>query len=187
MDTMVADLHGPLFPNVGSGVMRNLASMDAPLWFFWSLQQYIKFTGDSKTVKKRYLGKMKGIIDGYRSGTDFNIHMLDNGLVYGGQEGIALTWMDAVNSDGPVTPRIGCPVEINALWYNALCFYYELTQEEEIKDLSEKVKNPSLKYFGMRKKVIWQIMLTANIKIGLSGQVWLLLLHYLIHHWKKAK
>jgi predicted glycogen debranching enzyme len=140
IDTMVADLHGPLFPNVGSGVMRNLSSMDAPLWFFWSLQQYQEFTGDTKTIKSKYLGKMKGIIDGFISGTDFNIHSLENGLIYGGLEGVALTWMDAVNSDGPVTPRTGSPVEINALWYNALCFYHELTGDEETKQLAEKVK-----------------------------------------------
>jgi predicted glycogen debranching enzyme len=140
VDTLVKDLHGPLFPNVGSGVMRNMNSMDAPLWFFWSLQQYIAFTSDIKTVKKKYLEKMKGIIDGFRAGTDYNIHMLDSGLVYGGQEGLPLTWMDAVNSDGPVTPRIGCPVEINALWYNALSFYHELTGDEEIKSLAERVK-----------------------------------------------
>lgn len=140
MDTMVADLHGPLFPNVGSGVMRNLASMDAPLWFFWSLQQYILFTGDEKTIKSKYLGKMKGIIDGFRKGTDYNIHMLDNDLISGGEEGFALTWMDAVNSDGPVTPRIGSPVEINALWYNALCFYHELTGDEEVKAIAGRVK-----------------------------------------------
>lgn len=147
MDSMVEDLHGPLFPNVGSGIMRNMGAMDAPLWFFWSLQQYITYTGDKQTVTDRYLGKMKGILDGYRKGTDFNIHMLDNGLVYGGIENMALTWMDAVNSDGPVTPRIGCPVEINALWYNALCFYHELTADEEIKTLADKVKNAFVQEF----------------------------------------
>ncbi|PRY86270.1 amylo-alpha-1,6-glucosidase [Mongoliibacter ruber] len=152
MDTMVADLHGPLFPNVGSGVMRNLASMDAPLWFFWSLQQYIAFTSDTNTIKKKYLGKMKGIIEGYMKGTDYNIHMLDSGLLYGGEEGIALTWMDAVNSDGPVTPRIGCPVEINALWYNALCFYAELTDDEEIKALTQKVKTSFVEFFWDEEK-----------------------------------
>ena len=152
MDTMVADLHGPLFPNVGSGVMRNMNSMDAPLWFFWSLQQYQNFTGDTKTIKKKYLEKMKGIIDGYRSGTDYNIHMQDNGLMYGGEKGIALTWMDAVNSDGPVTPRIGCPVEINALWYNALCFYHELTGDKEILELAEKVKITFVEVFWDEKK-----------------------------------
>ncbi|UJP66631.1 amylo-alpha-1,6-glucosidase [Mongoliitalea daihaiensis] len=152
MDTMVEDLHGPLFPNVGSGVMRNMASMDAPLWFFWSLQQYIAFTGDEKTIKNRYLGKMKGIIDGFRAGTDFGIHMMGNGLIWGGEDGIALTWMDAVNSDGPVTPRIGMPVEINALWYNALCFYGNLTKDNEILALSEQVKASFVEVFWSDKK-----------------------------------
>lgn len=152
MDAMVKDLQGALFPNVGSGVMANMSSMDAPLWFFWSLQQYIVYTGDSKTIKEKYLEKMKGIIDGFRKGTDFNIHALENGLVYGGQKGLALTWMDAVNSDGPVTPRIGCPVEINALWYNALCFYHELTGDQEIKIYAEKVKKSFVDAFWDEKK-----------------------------------
>lgn len=140
MDTMSRDLQGPLFPNVGSGVNFNMNSIDAPLWYFWAMQQYIIYTGDSKTIKKRYLDKMKGIIDGFRNGTDFNIHVQENGLVYGGEEGKALTWMDAVTPDGPVTARIGCPVEIQALWYNALCFYHELTGEEEIAALAAKTK-----------------------------------------------
>lgn len=140
MDTMSKDLNGALFPNVGSGVMTNMNSIDAPLWYFWSLQQYIHFTGDTKTVKDRYLTTLKGIIDGFRAGADFNIHVLNNGLVYGGQEGIALTWMDAVTPDGPVTPRTGCPVEIQALWYNALCFYHELTGDTEIVTFAAMVR-----------------------------------------------
>jgi predicted glycogen debranching enzyme len=140
MDTMSRELNGALFPNVGSGVMSNMNSIDAPLWYFWSLQQYILFTGDTQTVKDRYLPKLKGIIEGYRAGTDFNIKVLDNGLVYGGNEGIALTWMDAVTSNGPVTPRTGCPVEIQALWYNALLFYHELTGDQEIEKLAALVR-----------------------------------------------
>jgi len=152
MDTMSRDLQGAIFPNVGSGVMTNMNSIDAPLWYFWSLQQYIEFTSDSKTVKSRYLEKMKGIIHGFREGTDFNIHMLDNGLIWGGQEGIALTWMDAVTPDGPVTPRIGCPVEIQALWYNALRFYHELTGEDEILALAEKAKESFIREFWSEEK-----------------------------------
>ncbi|MEP2347993.1 MAG: glycogen debranching enzyme N-terminal domain-containing protein, partial [Algoriphagus sp.] len=86
MDTMSKDLQGPLFPNVGSGVNFNMNSIDAPLWYFWAMQQYILYTQDSKTIKKRYLDKMKGIIDGFKNGTDFNIHVQENGLVYGGEE-----------------------------------------------------------------------------------------------------
>ncbi|MDR7132586.1 putative glycogen debranching enzyme [Algoriphagus sp. 4150] len=140
MDTMSRDLKGPLFPNVGSGVTTNMNSIDAPLWYFWALQQYILYTGDSKTIKDRYLAKMKGIIDGYVEGTEFNIHVLENGLVYGGADGKALTWMDAVTPDGPVTQRKGCPVEIQALWYNALCFYHELTGDEEAAERAAKIK-----------------------------------------------
>ncbi|WPR75459.1 amylo-alpha-1,6-glucosidase [Algoriphagus sp. NG3] len=140
MDTMSRDMKGPLFPNVGSGVTTNMNSIDAPLWYFWALQQYIIYTRDSKTITDRYLDKMKGIIDGYINGTEFNIHVQENGLVYGGEEGKALTWMDAVTPDGPVTQRAGCPVEIQALWYNALCFYHELTGDEEIQQYASKIK-----------------------------------------------
>jgi predicted glycogen debranching enzyme len=141
MDTMTRDLQGPLFPNIGSGTFTNMTSIDAPLWFFWSLQQYIVYTGDKKTVKDRYLDKMRGIIEGYKRGTDFNIHMQDDGLIYGGRPDVALTWMDAITPDGPVTPRIGCPVEIQALWYNALCFYSELSGTDEYDSLAETVKD----------------------------------------------
>jgi predicted glycogen debranching enzyme len=140
MDTMAKELKGALFPNIGSGSYTNMTSMDAPLWFFWSLQNYLRHTGDKKTLQTRYLAKLRGIIEGYKSGTDFNIHMLPSGLIWGGQEELALTWMDAITSDGPVTPRIGCPVEIQALWYNALCFYHELSGEDEYLGLAAKVK-----------------------------------------------
>ncbi|MEX2594319.1 MAG: amylo-alpha-1,6-glucosidase [Anditalea sp.] len=147
MDTMSKDLTGALFPNVGSGAEPNRNSLDAPLWYFWALQQYEQFTGDVLTIKDRYLEKLKRIIDGFIEGTDFNIKVQEDGLLYGGQEGIALTWMDVVTFDGPVTPRKGCPVEVNALWYNALCFYYSLTGEAYIDGLSKKVKASFIENF----------------------------------------
>ncbi|EAZ79483.1 amylo-alpha-1,6-glucosidase [Algoriphagus machipongonensis] len=147
MDSMSNNLNGPLFPNVGSGVMTNMNSIDAPLWYFWALQQYVLYTKDSKTIKERYLSKMKGIIDGYLNGTDFNIKVQENGLVYGGEKGKALTWMDAVTPEGPVTPRTGCPVEIQALWYNALCFYHELTGDESMLSHAAQTKETFEKEF----------------------------------------
>ena len=140
MDTMSKNMKDGLFPNIGSGGASNMNSIDAPLWYFWALQQYELFTEDRETIKDKYLDKLKDIISHFREGTHFNIKMLENGLIYGGEEGKALTWMDAVAKDGAVTPRIGCPVEINALWYNALCFYYSFTGEEEINDLAQKVR-----------------------------------------------
>jgi predicted glycogen debranching enzyme len=77
---------------------------------------------------------------------------MDNGLVYGGYDGVALTWMDAVTVDGPVTPRTGSPVEIQALWYNALKFYEELSGDQEYGKLAEKAKESFLSEFWDEEK-----------------------------------
>jgi predicted glycogen debranching enzyme len=129
IDTMIADLNGPLFPNIGSGSQTAYNSVDAPLWFFWALQQYAEFTNSKSKVWKEYGKKMKLILEGFRQGTQFNIHMTENGLISAGEPGKALTWMDAVVHGKPVTPRIGMPVEINALWYNAICFSLEVAEK----------------------------------------------------------
>lgn len=71
---------------------------------------------------------MKAILEAYRNGSSFNIRMHDNGLIWSGEQGHALTWMDAVVDGKPVTPRIGYDVEINALWYNAIQFSLELAR-----------------------------------------------------------
>jgi predicted glycogen debranching enzyme len=152
MDTMTKTLQGPLFPNIGSGGESNMNSLDAPLWYFWALQQYILFTEDEETVKGKYLPFMKQIIEGLLKGAPFNIYVQENGLLYGGENGKALTWMDAITQDGPVTPRTGCPVEINALWYNALCFYYSITGDEEINQLAQKTRNAFEENFWDEKK-----------------------------------
>src|SRR5690606_31110661 len=106
---------------------------------FWSLQQYISMTGDTETVKHRYLNHLKTIIDGFIVGTDFNIKVQEDGLLAGGKEGMALTWMDVITPEGPVTPRTGCPVEVNALWYNALCFYQSLQPQDYVEALIDKL------------------------------------------------
>ncbi len=128
IDTMLADLKGPLFPNMGSGADAVCNSVDAPLWFFWALQKYTAYTKSQKTIWKKYGPKMKMILEGYREGTSFNIQMKPNGLITAGEAGYALTWMDAIVHGKPVTPRTGMPVEINALWYNAVMFSLEMAR-----------------------------------------------------------
>ncbi len=128
IDTMIVDLKGPLFPNIGEGYQSTYNSVDAPLWFFWALQQYALFSGKKQSVWKEYGKKMKLILNGYRKGTRFNIKMQENGLIYAGEQGLALTWMDAVVNGKPVTPRTGMQVEINALWYNAIMFSIEMAE-----------------------------------------------------------
>lgn len=128
IDTMISDLKGPLFPNVGSGLESTYNSVDAPLWFFWSLQQYAAFSNKHDQIWGTYGKKMKLVLEGFRDGTDFGIGMLDNGLLKAGEPGYALTWMDAVVNGKPVTPRHGLAVEINALWYNAIRFSIEVAE-----------------------------------------------------------
>lgn len=125
LDTTLADLKGPLFPNLGSGTNAAYNSSDASLWFFWALQQYAYRTGKIKSIWKEYGEKMKIILEGYRAGTDFNIRLEPDCLISAGAPGKALTWMDAVVDGKPVTPRTGKAVDINALWYNAVMFSLE--------------------------------------------------------------
>ena len=131
IDTMTAELKGGLFPNVGKAKAAAFNSIDAPLWFFWSLQMYTSYTKDKAEVWKSYGKKMKEILIAYREGLPFNIKMHDNGLIWAGDKGHALTWMDAMVGGKPVTGRTGYQVEINALWYNAIMFTIELAKEHK--------------------------------------------------------
>lgn len=126
LDTMSNELKDGLFPNVGKHSAAAFNSVDAPLWYFWAIQQYALHTNDRVQVWKDYGKKMKQILTTYRNGLPFNIKMHSNSLIWAGEKGFALTWMDAVVCGKPVTPRIGYPVEINALWYNAIMFTLEL-------------------------------------------------------------
>jgi predicted glycogen debranching enzyme len=92
-------------------------TVDATLWFFNAILQYLKYTGDFGFVQKNLWNTLKEIIDYHVDGTIFGIHMEEDGLISHGPQ---LTWMDATTMDGFVTPRDGKAVEIQALWYNAL-------------------------------------------------------------------
>jgi len=119
LDTQVRRMKGGLFPNMGDKENPAFNSVDAPLWFFQALYSYGL---DMRETWKRYGAAMKDVLNAYRSGTSFGIHMRENGLIYAYAPGKALTWMDAVVNGVPVTPRDGYAVEINALWYNAICY-----------------------------------------------------------------
>ncbi len=128
LDTQVARLKSGLFPNLGTEDNPAFNSVDAPLWFFWALQQYTRKVKSHTTIWRTYSKAMNSILDSYRNGTNFNIKMHENCLIWAGEPGKALTWMDAIVNGKPVTPRIGFPVEINALWYNAIMFSLDLAR-----------------------------------------------------------
>jgi len=95
---------------------------DATLWYFHALARYIAHTNDGMTLRI-LLPKLVDIVDHHFRGTDFHIHAdPSDGLLWQGEDGFQLTWMDAKAGDWVVTPRHGKAVEINALWYNALSF-----------------------------------------------------------------
>lgn len=133
-NTMLGELKDGLFPNVGHGKAAEYNSVDTSLWFFWALQQLHKHKNNRTNIWKEYGSQMKSILDNFKRGTHNNIKMHDNGLVWAGEKGKALTWMDAIVKGSPVTPRIGYTVEINALWYNTINFCLELA--ENAKDTS---------------------------------------------------
>ncbi|MFN2126359.1 MAG: glycogen debranching enzyme N-terminal domain-containing protein, partial [Anaerolineales bacterium] len=128
-DTMVEKLRKGLLPNLKPDDELIYNSVDASLWFIWALQQYCRYTGDCKFIWNAYGKVIKSILKYYREGTSLNIRMLDNGLLYAGANGIALTWMNAYVNGKPLTPRTGCPVEVNALWYNAVVFCLKLAEK----------------------------------------------------------
>ena len=106
------------FPDAGGKPEYN--TVDAALWYFESIRQYFEATQDAVALQKLF-PVLASMIDAHITGTRYNIHVDPaDGLLYAGAPGVQLTWMDAKIGDWVVTPRAGKPVEINALWINAL-------------------------------------------------------------------
>jgi predicted glycogen debranching enzyme len=105
------------FPRAGEAPVYN--TVDATLWYFEALRQYFEATSDIGLLHELY-PVLDGIFDAHVRGTRYHIHVdPTDGLLYAGEAGVQLTWMDAKVGDRVVTPRIGKPVEVNALWLNA--------------------------------------------------------------------
>jgi predicted glycogen debranching enzyme len=106
------------FPADGDAPTYN--SVDSSLWFIEAVRQYVQRTGDDGTLRALFPA-MSEIVAKYREGTRYGIHVdPGDGLLFAGEDGVQLTWMDAKVGDWVVTPRIGKAVEINALWCSAL-------------------------------------------------------------------
>lgn len=112
------------FPDEGETPDYN--TVDATLWFFEAIRAYIEKTNDESFVRDELHEKLADIIDWHVRGTRHNIHVDTDGLLYAGEAGTQLTWMDAKIGDLVITPRTGKAVEIQALWYNALCVMADL-------------------------------------------------------------
>ena len=106
------------FPDAGNKAEYN--TVDATLWYFEAIRAYAEKTDDYAFVQEHLYEKLANIIAWHLAGTRYNIHVDTDGLLYAGEPGYQLTWMDAKIGDLVITPRTGKAVEIQALWYNAL-------------------------------------------------------------------
>jgi predicted glycogen debranching enzyme len=114
------------FPDAGEQPEFN--TVDATLWLFEAVRAYLAYTRDYEFVRSELYHVLAGIIQWHIKGTRYNIKVDAAGLLNAGEPGVQLTWMDAKVGDWVVTPRRGKPVEIQALWYNALCIMGDLAQ-----------------------------------------------------------
>ena len=112
------------FPDAGEAPEYN--TVDATLWFFEAVRSFLQYTGDYEFVRTSLYAVLKDIVNWHVRGTRYQIHVDHDGLIFAGEPGVQLTWMDAKVGDRVVTPRHGKPVEIQALWYNALRVMEEL-------------------------------------------------------------
>jgi predicted glycogen debranching enzyme len=138
-------------------------TVDATLWFFNAVLQYLKYTGDYGFVQEKLWKTLNQIIEHHVQGTIFGIHMEEDGLIAHGPQ---LTWMDATTIDGFVTPRDGKAVEIQALWYNALKTMQVLAKRfnqsdkaEEYRSMAEKAKTSfSQKFWNPKNGYLYDVV-----------------------------
>lgn len=136
-----------LLPNLlpDGGEIPEYNAVDAILWYFEAIRSYFNQSQDFEFLRTIYPA-LKEVIAWFRRGTRYNIHLDDDGLIYAGEAGVQLTWMDAKVDDLVITPRIGKPVEINALWFNALkimvqfahCLGMDATDYEKMRKMTLK-------------------------------------------------
>jgi predicted glycogen debranching enzyme len=117
-----------LIPNrfMDAGGPASYDSADATLWLFVAVHRYLEATGDTQLVLEELLPVLEEIVVRHDRGTHHGIRVDRDGLLEAGEPGLRLTWMDARVGEFPVTPRAGKPVEVQALWYNALAILADL-------------------------------------------------------------
>ena len=120
------------FPDLGDTPEYN--TVDATLWMFHAVSELLRYTGDRAYVRNHFYLPLSDVIYWHVKGTRYGIRVDDDGLLRAGEPGVQLTWMDVKIGDWVVTPRQGKPVEIQALWYNALCVMRELAESTADKE-----------------------------------------------------
>jgi predicted glycogen debranching enzyme len=140
LESMVETMEHGLFPVFPGNRYTDYNAVDVPLFFIRAFQKYYRACDDRAVAWKKFGTVVKHILETYRKGTRFNIKMQDDGLIYAGEDGWALTWMNTVIDGKPVTQRNGLAVEVNALWYNAVIFALQCAKEHGEKTFEKRWK-----------------------------------------------
>ena len=158
LDQAVAEVRRIYVAGYSQGLKPDIKDIDVPLWMFFTIQEVEQMFPEINICQK-YGKAMIEIIQYFmRLQKDSVVHLDDSGLIYAKQAGKPLTWMDAMVDGYPVTWRPGLAVEVNALWYNALCYYAKNCaknkkdkEAKEALELSEKVKDSFQQTFWYEK------------------------------------
>lgn len=179
-----------MFPDDGGEPLYN--TVDASLWYFYAVHKYIEYTGDKEFIRNDIYPVLKNIIKAYSTNTDFSIYMDKDALIHAGSNQDQVTWMDVRTQGVAVTPRHGKPVEINALWYNALKVMEDLStsfgdDSSFYQELSARVKESFNKKFICKKTgCLFDVVDPNDDKIR-PNQIWVLSLPYKVLDEKYAK
>ena len=171
-----------MFPDDDNKPIYN--TVDASLWYFYACHKYIEYTKDYDFIIKNIYPTLKNIYKAYSTKTDFSIYMDKDGLIHAGSNLDQVTWMDVRVNDLVVTPRHGKPVEINALWYNALNILINLAKYNKddyckYEKLAKKVKKSFLKFYNEKDKCLYDVIEPNDASIR-PNQIWAVSLPYKI-------
>ncbi|MDZ7744070.1 MAG: amylo-alpha-1,6-glucosidase [Bacteroidota bacterium] len=138
--SMIKKMQGPLFPSHRENTQLQYHSVDASLWFIWALQQYYLISGKKARIWKDFGKPIRQVLFGFREGKLDTVRMDSDMLIHAEDKDIPLSWMNACVDGIAVTPRSGKTVEVNALWYNAICFALEMAEKENDRDFIKEWK-----------------------------------------------
>lgn len=144
-----------MFPDNGIKPLYN--TVDGTLWYFNAVYKYLQYTNDYEFIEKNIFYYLTEIMENHIKGTMFNIGMDEDYLLKAGNKDLQLTWMDVKINGETVTPRQGKAVEINALWYNAVCIYSMLCKRfgennTKYEELANHIKDSFLETFWNKKE-----------------------------------
>ncbi len=155
------------FPDAGEEPEYN--TVDATLWFFEAIRAWAEHTNDYEFVRANFYAVLNDTLDWHVRGTRYGIRVDADGLLNAGEPGVQLTWMDAKIGDWVVTPRHGKPVEIQALWYNALCVMKEFALRFQEEEPASRYAEMAARAFASFNQKFWNEA-TGCLYDGINGE-----------------